>query len=135
MPHSATAAPSAPHAKPKFAIPKAVEEEPIDMSPVNYDDCPQNEDFYGDEKVVDKPVPQPPKTVANTDIDTNEPEEIVETELSAEPQTNYVEEDEDCSQMSQMPSDVSDLTPSVNLEEASDTARTIAELFSGKVVN
>lgn len=134
-PHSSTTTPSVPHAKPKFAIPKAVKEEPIDMSPVNYDDCPKNEDFYGDEKVIDKPAPQPPKAVANTDIDANEPEEIVETELNAEPQTNYVEEDEDCSQMSQMPTDVSDLTPSVNLEEASDTARTIAELFSGKVVN
>lgn len=131
---STTATSSAQHAKPKFAIPKTIEEEPIDMSPVNYDDCPQNEDFYGDEKVVDKPISQPPKTVANTEIDTNEPEEIVETELSAEPQTNYVEEDEDCSQMP-MPQDISDLPPSINLEEASDTARTIAELFSGKVVN
>lgn len=124
--------PSFNHSKPKFAIPKKVAEEPVDMSPINYDDCPQNEDFYGDEKVVDKPVPQPSQTVAKTDIDTNEPEEIVETELSAEPQTNYVEEEDE---YSVMPSDTSDFTPSANIEEASDTARTIVELFSGKVVN
>ena len=118
--------------KPKFAIPQRVAEEPIDLSPVNYDDCPQNEDFYGDEKVVDKPVAQIQKSAANTVIDANSPEEVVETELNAEPQTNYVEDEDE---YAAMPSETDDLSPSVNLEEASDTARTIVELFNGKVIN
>lgn len=123
---------SMPSSKPKFAIPQKVAEEPVDLSPINYDDCPQNEDFYGNEKVVDKPIQKPVQNTEKTESSVHIPEEISETTIDAEPPINYIEDEDECSSM---PSDTNDLTPSVNLEEASDTARTIAELFSGKVVN
>lgn len=126
------AAHSAPTSKPKFAIPQKVAEEPVDLSPINYDDCPQNEDFYGDEKVVDKPVQKTAQSIEKTAFSENTPEEIAETKIDAEPQANYVDDEDE---YSAMPSGTDDLTPSVNLEEASDTARTIVELFSGKVIN
>ncbi len=125
----------APH-KPKFAIPQKVAEEPIELSQINYDDCPQNQDFYGNEKVIEKPIAQTtsaPQKPADFDAPKetfNAPEEISETQIDAEPQANYVEEEN-----IEMPSVTSNFVPTANLDEASDTARTIAELFGGKVVN
>ena len=125
----------APH-KPKFEIPQKVAEEPIELSQINYDDCPQNQDFYGNEKVIEKPIAQTtsaPQKPADFDAPKetfNAPEEISETQIDAEPQANYVEEE-----TIEMPSVTSNFVPTANLDEASDTARTIAELFGGKVVN
>lgn len=126
------------HSKPKFAIPPKVEEEPIYMSSVNYDDCPVNEDFFGDEKPVDKPVEksviQPEKSQETETFSSSVPvSENDKNSNSNKPRRTpiYVEDGEEYA----MSMDTIDLTPTVNLEDASDTARTIVELFGGKVIN
>lgn len=127
--------------KPKFAIPQKAVEEPIDISPVNYDDCPKSEDFPEEEKVVEK-------TSVNSVEDTESVEkfELAQPSIST-PSSDAViadvgedvsfEEDDDCFDNSfnaVETVDIPDLTMSSTLEEASDTAKTIAELFSGKVI-
>ncbi len=94
--------------KPKFAIPTKVAEEPIDLSPINYDDCPKNDNFFENEKIIEK------QNIQNNQTNKKE--------TAKEKNTNIHD-------------NATEKVQSTNLEDASDTARTITELFSGKVIN
>lgn len=131
------------HKKPKFEIPQKVMEEPIDISPVNYDDCPISDDFYEDEKVVEKPLNK--STEGYNDAENSDNSQIPTSKPSQAPikKTMEINDDipmdeyDDCDIVSSdavVSVDIPDLSPNVNLEDASDTAKTIVELFSGKVI-